>query len=647
MSSPPKSQQDAPTPLLDAITKPSDLKALTLSQLQELAEEMRGVIIATASRNGGHLAPHLGVVDLTIALHYVFDMPEDKLVWDVGHQCYPHKLLTGRRHEIHTIRSRGGLSGYPKRSESEFDPFGTGHSSTSISAALGMKVADDALGRNHSAIAVIGDGAMTAGQAFEALAHAGHLGKNLLIVLNDNRMSISPNKGALSSYFSRLITGGLYTRAKDDFHSLMEIIVGKSVTRAAERIEWSVKGMITGNTLFEQLGSKYVGPVDGHDLDTLIECFKKIKLLREPVFFHCVTKKGKGYSYAEEDPLTYHGVKSFNISTGEFAGSTKAHGASAKKLPTFTDAFTDALIEAAEQNSRIVGITAAMPTGTGLNKFEQRYPDRVFDVGICEQHAVTFAAGLATQGMRPVCAIYSTFLQRGYDQFIHDVCIQNLPVVFAIDRAGAVGEDSPTQQGAFDLSFLRVIPNVQVLAPRDDIDTRLMLHWALKQPGPVAIRYARSGAPTIPGIDGRHDGRGEILREGTDGYFLSVGPVATSCLAASKLMEEEFGLSIGVADARWIKPLDIDLLNRIKHVPIVTVEENTIVGGFGSSVLEHFQRQGCLHAIQMDMAGFPDAFMEHGTREEQLAEIGLDAAGLAAKALALIQSHDRSPAALP
>lgn len=646
MSNPPTSQHDAPTPLLDGITKPSDLKALTLPQLQELAEEMREVIIATASRNGGHLAPHLGVVDLTIALYYVFDLPDDQVVWDVGHQCYPHKLLTGRRHEIDTIRRRGGLSGYPKMSESEYDSFGTGHSSTSISAALGMKAAADSLDRDQRSIAVIGDGAITGGMAFEALAHAGHLGKELLIILNDNRMSISPSKGALSSYLSRLITGGLYTRAKDDFHKLMETIVGTRVTRAAERIESSVKGMITGNTLFEQLGWQYVGPVDGHDLDTLIECFKNLKQMRRPVFFHCVTTKGKGYSYAEEDPLTYHGVKSFNIETGKFNAPPKTDQAPVVKVPTFTDAFADGLIEAAKADHRVVGITAAMPTGTGLSIFEKQFPDRTYDVGICEQHAVTFAAGLAAQGMKPVAAIYSTFLQRGYDQYIHDVCIQKLPVVFAIDRAGAVGEDSPTQQGAFDLSFLRVIPNIEILAPRDDVDMRSMLLWSLKQDGPVALRYARGAAPTIGDAEGRDITRGEILREGSDGYFLSIGPIVQNCFAAAQLMKERHGLSIGVADARWIKPLDTELIDGIKHLPIVTVEENTVVGGFGSAVLEHFQRTGALQDVKMEMAGFPDAFIEHGTRDEQLAEIGLDPTGLAETALKIVQPAAKRPAAI-
>ncbi|MCL4693776.1 MAG: 1-deoxy-D-xylulose-5-phosphate synthase, partial [Candidatus Hydrogenedentes bacterium] len=443
------------TPILDTINSPRDLKTLKVEQLKTLAEEIRHKIIATASVNGGHLAPHLGVVDLTLALHYVFDTEDDMLVWDVGHQCYAHKLVTGRRDMLPTIRKKGGLSGYPKRSESPYDVFGVGHSSTSISAGLGMAVARSLTQRGGRAIAVIGDGAMTAGMAFEALSHAGHLGTDLIVILNDNNMSISNNVGAVSAYFNRLITGGLYTRARGDLHTFMERTLGQHLTRAAERLEHSVKGFLTPGSMFEALGLRYVGPVDGHDMDTLVECLGNLKKTSGPVFFHCVTKKGKGYSYAEQDPQTYHGVQAFDITTGKFQAS------SAAPVPTFTGAFADAMIEAARENEKVVGITAAMPTGTGLSKFEKEFPERTFDVGICEQHAVTFAAGLATQGMRPVCAIYSTFLQRAYDQVIHDVCMQNLPVVFAIDRAGAVGEDSPTQQGAFDVSFLRAVPELK------------------------------------------------------------------------------------------------------------------------------------------------------------------------------------------
>ena len=619
------------TPLLDRIKRPRDLKAFSLEDLEPLAAEMRRMIIATASRNGGHLAPHLGVVELAIALHYVFDTENDAVVWDVGHQCYPHKLLTGRADRFDSVRKRGGLSGYPKPSESPYDAFVVGHSSTSISAALGMAVSRDRRKENRRAIAVIGDGAMTGGMAWEALAHAGHLSSDLLVVLNDNRMSISPNVGALSAYFSRLITGGLYTRARQDITGFMKQMLGPQLARAAQRVETSVKGLLTPSTVFQEFGFKYVGPVDGHDLGTLVDCFSNLRNIHGPVFFHCVTQKGKGYEYAEEDPTTYHGVKAFDIETGEFEGPKGG-------TPTFTDVFAEAVIEAAEEDARVCGITAAMPTGTGLSRFEQRFPDRFFDVGICEQHAVTFAAGLASGGQKPVCAIYSTFLQRGYDQCLHDVCIDGLPVVFAIDRAGAVGEDSPTQQGAFDLSFLRVIPGLVLLAPRDDVDLRLMLHWALRQDGPVAIRYARSKAPTIGEKEGRDVTRGEVLREGTDATILGLGPCLANALEAAHRLEEE-GLSVGVCDARVVKPLDGELLERLADRPILTIEENTVRGGFGSSVLEHFQERGRLHEVRIGSIGFPDAFLDHATRDQQVAEIGLDAEGIARAARDLVAGH--------
>ncbi len=620
--------------LLARVNSSADLKALSMEDLQRLAAEIRERIISTAAAGGGHLAPHLGVVEMTLAIHYVFDTPHDLLVWDVGHQTYAHKLVTGRRDRFDTIRKKDGLSGYPRRSESPYDPFGVGHSSTSISAALGMSVSADLQKDDRRVIAVIGDGAMTAGMAFEALAHAGHLGKDLLVVLNDNRMSISPNVGALSSYFNRLITHGLYNRAKEDVESFMKRIVGSHLTRAAQRVEQSVKGFITAGGLFEEFGFRYIGPVDGHDLPTLVDFLRNIKNLRGPILFHCFTQKGKGYSYAEEDPCTYHGVRPFNVATGQFEPAPS----SGKPVKSFTDVFADALIEAAKEDDRIVGITAAMPTGTGLSKFQQHFPDRFFDVGICEQHAVTFAAGLATQGMRPVAAIYSTFLQRAYDQYLHDVCLQNLPVVFAIDRAGAVGEDSPTQQGAFDLSFLRSVPNIQVLAPRDDVDMRLMLQWALQQDGPVAVRYARASAPTLGESEGRDITRGEILREGSDAILLGLGPCLAHCLEAADLLQSE-GRSVGVIDARWVKPLDAELLDRIAGIPIVTVEENSIVGGFGSAVLEHFESRGRLHELRLRRLGFPDAFIDHATREQQLAEIGLDPHSIAAAVRSLIEQH--------
>lgn len=618
-----ESPQDSATPLLDGINGPSDVRALSLDELEQLSHEIRHEILAVASELGGHLAPHLGVVELTLALHHTFETERDQIVWDVGHQCYAHKFVTGRRHQMKTIRQKDGLSGYPKRSESPYDAFGVGHSSTSISAALGMAVARDRMGDSRKAIAVIGDGAITAGMAWEAMAHAGHLGSDLLVVLNDNEMSISKNVGALSAYFNRLITGGLYNRARQDINQILKHSLPENITKAASKLEHSVKGLITPGTIFEELGFKYVGPVDGNCVHTLSECLENIKSIKGPVFFHVVTKKGKGYSYAEEDPLQYHGVKAFDIKTGEFVS-----GGGGPKVPTFTDAFTEAFIEAAEADPRVVGITAAMPTGTGLSKAEKLFPDRIYDVGICEQHAVTFAAGLATMNMKPVCALYSTFLQRGYDQYLHDVCMQNLPVVLAVDRAGCVGEDSPTQQGAFDLSFLRGVPNATVLAPRDDVDTKAMIHWAIGAGTPVAVRYARSKAPTIGEVEGRDISKSEVLREGGDGVFVGLGPQLAACLEAAEILAKD-GHSIAVIDARWVKPIDTEMLDRIVDMPIVTVEENSIVGGFGSAVLEHYERTGQLGGLRLSMSGFPDAWVPHMTREEQLAEIKLDADSLA------------------
>jgi 1-deoxy-D-xylulose-5-phosphate synthase len=612
-------------PLLATIHTPADLKELDIEQLQEVAQEVRQVIIEVASHNGGHLASPLGAVEMTVALHYVYDFSINHLVWDVGHQAHAHKILTGRFKEFHTLRRKGGISGYPSRSESEYDSFGTGHSSTSISAGLGMVTAanlqDD---QERRAVAVIGDGAMTGGMAFEALAHAGHLNKNLIVILNDNDMSISKNVGALSSYLSRLITGGLYTRAKGDIKSFMEHMIGDKLFDVARRLEHQFKHMIVPGVLFEELGFRYIGPVDGNDIPTLIECFKNLKDSKKPILFHCVTQKGKGYPYAEEDPLTYHGVGPYDIDTGAQHSSNKS---TTEDASSFTDAFASAMIEIAKQDKKVVGITAAMPTGTGLSKFEKQFPDRFFDVGICEQHAVTFAAGLAAQGMRPVAAIYSTFLQRGYDQFIHDVCLQNLPVVFAIDRAGLVGEDSPTQQGAFDLSFLRAIPNIKVLVPRDNVDTRLALHWALTQDSPTAFRYARCKGPTIGDTRNRDVSKGEILREGTDAYFLGVGPILATCLQVAEALEPA-GVSIGVADARFIKPLDTDLIDEIAHLPLITVEENTLQGGFGSAVMEYFESKNRLHELRIQRIGIPDRFLPHCTRAEQLEDAGLGADSL-------------------
>jgi len=608
-------------PTLAEVNFPSDLKALPIDRLEVLAEEIRTMIIEVAAHNGGHLASPLGAVELAIALHYVYDFSQDFLIWDVGHQAHAHKILTGRKDRFHLQRRKGGPSGYPTRAEDPiFDVFGTGHSSTSISAALGMVTAADLAGHERRGVAVIGDGALTAGMAFEALTQLGDMKKHVLVILNDNNMSISKNVGALSTYLSRLMTGGAYNRAKGDIKSILEHTLGNRLFEKARRVEHQLKGMLVPGTFFEEIGIRYIGPIDGNCLPTLIECLQNLRDIKKPLLFHCVTTKGKGYPYAEEDPQTYHGVGPYEIATGQMRG--KGAGAA-----TFTDAFAEALIDAAREDKRIVGITAAMPTGTGLSKFAEVFPDRCFDVGICEQHAVTFAAGLATQGMKPVAAIYSTFLQRGYDQLIHDVCLQNLPVVFAIDRAGLVGEDSPTQQGAFDVSFLRAIPNVKVLAARDNLDLRQMLHWALKQDGPVALRYARDKGPVVGPETGRDITRGQILREGRDGYFLSIGPIAAKCLLAAEALEE-FGLSVGVADARFVKPLDAELLESLSHLPIITAEENTLEGGFGSAVLEHFEALGRLNEVRVKRVGVPDRFLTHATRAEQLEDAGLSVPAL-------------------
>lgn len=610
-------------PRLAQIHGHGDLKDLSIEELESVAEDVRQVIIEVASKNGGHLASPLGAVEMSVAMHHVYDFSKDFLIWDVGHQAHAHKILTGRFDQYHTLRRKGGLSGYPSRSESPYDAFGTGHSSTSISAALGMLVAAEQKGdTDRRAVAVIGDGAMTGGMAFEALSNAGHLRKNLLVVLNDNEMSISKNVGALSTYFSRLLTGGLYNRAKGDIKSIMEHTMGKNLFEKARRVEHQIKGMLMPGVFFEELGFRYIGPIDGNDIHTLVDCFTNLKEFDKPILFHCVTRKGKGYPYAEEDPMTYHGVGPYDIETGTQHG--KSNGQKSEEALSFTDAFASALIEAAKHDEDIVAITAAMPTGTGLSKFEKQFPDRFYDVGICEQHAVTFAAGMATQGLKPVAAIYSTFLQRGYDQLIHDVCLQNLPVVFAIDRAGLVGEDSPTQQGAFDLSFLRAVPNLSILAPRDNEDLRMSLHWALKQNHSVAIRYARTKGPTIGDVRNRDITKGEIIREGTDAWFLSVGPIAATCLQVAEALEDA-GLSIGVADARHVKPLDAELMDKLSTLPIITVEENTLQGGFGSAVLEYFETQGRLADVQIRRIGIPDQFLPHATRAEQLEDAGLGA----------------------
>ncbi|MFN3396151.1 MAG: 1-deoxy-D-xylulose-5-phosphate synthase [Thermodesulfovibrionales bacterium] len=625
--------------LIEKIESPRDLKSLKIDELRDLAGELRDLIIERVSINGGHLASNLGVVELTIALHYVFDSPRDKIIWDVGHQSYTHKLLTGRYKDFHTLRKYGGISGFPRITESLHDPFGTGHSSTSISAATGIIAARDIIKSSRSqipekVIAIIGDGAMTAGLAFEGLNFAGHLKKDLIVILNDNEMSISPNVGALSSYLNRILTSTFYKRFKKETKAFLEGIpkIGQSVARIAQRAEGSMKGFFLPGGLFEDMGFDYLGPIDGHDIDLLIETLNNVKDVQEPTIIHVVTKKGKGYKFSEEDPCIYHGVGPFEVSEG-VRGSRPLAGMdyeypSTKLEMTFSEAFGHVITEMAERDERIVAITAAMKEGTGLNSFAEKFPDRFFDVGIAEQHAVTFAAGLASQGVRPVVAIYSTFLQRAYDAIVHDVCLQNLPVIFAIDRAGIVGEDGATHQGLFDISYLRHIPNLHIMAPKDADELKAMLNLALSYNGPSAIRYPR-GKTFYSGKDFLvMPGKAEVLVEGHDIAIIGVGNTVYPAIKASEMLATE-GIKACVINARFIKPIDIELITSIAEVSgrIVTVEENVLAGGFGSAILEAINRAG-LRNIMLRMIGIDDVFVEHGSQGIIRRKYGLDEMGI-------------------
>ncbi|MEE9613069.1 MAG: 1-deoxy-D-xylulose-5-phosphate synthase, partial [Desulfatiglandales bacterium] len=545
--------------LLDTINSPADLKKLSQEELGRLAAEIRQRIVETVSKTGGHLAPSLGVVELTIALHYVFDAPKDKIIWDVGHQAYAHKLITGRRDRFHTLRSYGGISGFPKRGESPYDTFDTGHSSTSISVGLGITTAKCLKKEKSRVISVIGDGSMTAGMAFEGLNQAGHTEKDLIVVLNDNAMSISPNVGAFSSFLSRKMTGHRFVHFRKELRNFLHSIpgVGDNILNLVRKSEDSLITFFTPGMLFEAFKFKYIGPIQGHRLDQLIETFNNILRLEGPVLVHVVTEKGKGYSPAEEDPCHYHGVGCFEISTG---ASTKD---SPKPPPSYTEVFGNTMVDLGKQEKRLFAITAAMPEGTGLDKFAQIYPDRFLDVGIAEQHAVTFAAGLAIEGFKPVVAIYSTFLQRAYDQIIHDVCLPNLPVVFCIDRGGLVGEDGPTHHGHFDITYLRNLPNMTLMAPKDENELRHMLYTALKQPGPAAIRYPRGnglGIPLDPNYESIPIGKVEILKEGEDLVIIALGSMVAPSVEAAALLEKE-GFSVGVINCRFVKPLDKKLVD--------------------------------------------------------------------------------------
>ena len=603
------------TPLLDTIRTPADLRALAPADLPKLAAELRAFLVGSVAHTGGHLASNLGAVELTLALHYVFDTPRDRIVWDVGHQSYAHKILTGRRDAMAGLRQAGGIAGFPRRAESEFDAFGTGHSSTSISAALGMAEAFQQLGSDQRAVAVIGDGAMTAGMAFEALNNAGATDLPLLVVLNDNDMSISPNVGALNNYLARLMSGKFYAAARRAGEKVLS--VAPPIRELAKRAEEHMKGMVTPGTLFEEFGFNYIGPIDGHDLDVLLDTLTNIKQLSGPQFLHIVTKKGKGYAPAETTPCLYHGVSRFDPAAGV---AEKSAG-----RPTYTQVFGDWLCDMAAADTRLVGITPAMREGSGLVRFSQDFPRRYFDVGIAEQHALTFAAGLACEGVKPVVAIYSTFLQRAYDQLIHDVALQGLPVMLAIDRAGLVGADGPTHAGSFDLSFLRCIPNMLIAAPSDENECRRLLTTAFLHHGPSAVRYPRgsgSGAAIESGLEPVVIGKGVLRRSGRDVALIAFGSLVAPALAAAE------ALDASVADMRFVKPLDIDLLRELAHSHrlLVTLEENAVAGGAGAGVAEALAGLGL--AVPVLHLGLPDVFIEHGDPARMLAECGLDAGGI-------------------
>ncbi len=604
-------------PLLDSVHMPEQLRQLSRKQLPELAKELREFLVESVSQTGGHLSSNLGVVELTIALHYVFNTPEDRLVWDVGHQTYPHKILTGRREAMAGLRKPGGIAGFPRREESIFDCFGTGHSSTSISAALGMAIAAQKTGSNRRAVAIIGDGAMTAGMAFEALNNAGAMDANLLVILNDNDMSISPNVGALQNYLAKLLSGRLYTSVRKSSEKVLGVV--PPVLEFAKRAEEHMKGMVTPSTLFEEFGFNYIGPIDGHNLDTLVSTLNNIKHLQGPQFLHIVTQKGHGYEPAESNPGKFHGVGKFNPENG------CAIAASGKK--TYTQVFGEWLVDMAAKDQRLIGITPAMSDGSGMHEFAQIYPEKFYDVGIAEQHALTFAAGMACDGLKPVVAIYSTFLQRAYDQLIHDIALQNLPVMFAIDRAGLVGADGPTHAGSFDLSYLRCIPNMVVMTPSDENECRQMLSTAYLHNGPSAVRYPRGGGPgvsTTADLNTIEIGKGEVRRQGKKVAILAFGSMLTPALEAAERIDAT------LANMRFVKPLDMDLVKTLadQHDLIVTIEENAIMGGAGAAVME------ALQAMNIDKPilclGLPDTFIEHGIHETMLAECGLDVGGIVA-----------------
>jgi len=621
-------------PLLDQITVPADLRQLAPEQLRQVADELRDFLIQSVSRSGGHFGSGLGTVELTVALHYVFNTPHDRIVWDVGHQAYPHKILTGRKDRIETIKKKGGLTPFPKRCESEYDTFGVGHSSTSIGAALGMAIAAARQGIERKSIAVIGDGAMTAGMAFEALNHGGELAPDMLVILNENEMSISPNVGYLTKMLAKIVSGRFYNRVREQSKRIMRR--DSWLWRFMSRWEEHTKGMLMPNTLFEELGFHYLGPIDGHDVDQLVRTLQVIKNMKGPKFLHIITRKGKGYKPAEEDPVKYHAVSPFDPEKG-------VQPSHKPKPVTYTQVFGEWLCDMARANKKLMAITPAMREGSGMVEFHRQFPKRYFDVGIAEQHAVTLAAGMACEGMQPVVAIYSTFLQRAYDQLIHDVALQNLPVLFAIDRAGVVGPDGPTHAGNMDLSFLRCVPNMTIMAPADENECRQMLYTGHLLKTPAAVRYPRGTGPGVAvqkAMQALPVGKGEIRRHGNGLAFLVFGsPLADALQVAD-------GLDATVANMRFVKPLDTELIRHLAetHHALVTLEDNVIAGGAGSGVNESLHAMG----IQVPVLnlGLPDAYQEHGSREELLAEAGIDAAGIQRQVNAFIKGLGGLPAGL-
>lgn len=623
--------------LLETINSPEDVKKLSVAQLEELAQEIRQLLISVISRTGGHLAPNLGVVELTLALHKVFSTPKDKLVFDVGHQAYIHKIITGRREQFPTLRQYGGLSGFPKRSESEHDAFGTGHSSTSISAALGMACARDLQGEDYNVVAIIGDGSMTGGMAFEALNNAGTLHKKMIVVLNDNEMSISKNVGAMSEYLYQLRTGETYNKIKNDIEDwLKNKEFGSDVLKAIRRLKGSVKYLMVPTSIFEELGFTYLGPVDGHDIHGLLEVLQAAKKIDGPVMVHVLTKKGKGYKPAEESPNKFHGTGPFDIATGKKITKPGAP-------VTYTEVFGKTLTELADTDKKIVGITAAMPDGTGLNIFAQAHRDHFFDVGIAEQHAVTAAAGMAAAGMKPVTAIYSTFMQRAYDSVLHDICMQKLHVTMCLDRAGLVGDDGYTHHGVFDYAYLRSIPNMTMMAPKDENELRHMLKTALDFDGPVSVRYPRGSGLGVDTTEPMHNlpiGKAEVLREGRDVCFWAIGSMVQPALEAAEQLAAQ-GVAAGVVNMRFAKPLDAELLlEHAKHYgKIVTLEEGVLAGGVGSAVLETLNQHELLAQCEVLCLGIPDEFVMHGDKKLLFKDLGLDTPAIVRKTAAFVKGE--------